>query len=186
MKKLIVATKDSPAPLATCHLLALRMHELAAWFMERNRPKDAWPWLVEAVLQEEKALREGPTLEVLRQSLLLHHEALTEALLRLDDHEAAAKSLQEQAKLVGTGPWPKRPEAALLMARCAALAAKDANLAESARMKMAANYGDLAIAWLTVAVDKGFTDANFLKKEDFAPLRDRPAFKKLQEKLAGP
>lgn len=184
LRKRMDLLKGQPAQPVTLHLLSLRLHELATWFMERNRPRDARIWLEEAVLQETRAVEAAPMLPVLREALMVHHEALVEALLRLGDYVAAAKNIGDLAKLAPAN-WPKRVDAALLLARCAALVEKDAARSAAEKQQLAMKYGEQAIELLRVAVDQGFKDAAFFKKDDFAPLRSKKAFQDLQRKLGG-
>ena len=79
---------------------------------------------------------------------------------------------------------------AVLLARCAALAAQDAGLPEERRQALADEYGGRAVALLREAVDKGYKDLEHLKTDpELRPLRSRGDFEKLvlalEHKLQG-
>jgi tetratricopeptide (TPR) repeat protein len=162
--------------------LAKAEHVLASHLSEHGGGAEARTLLESAVRHQQAALKAAP---VYRQTLLLHYAALVELLLRQRDHAAAAASL---AGLLGVVPadWPKRPQAAANLARCAALAREDKKLGEAERERRAEEYGDRAMQQLQEAVRHGFKDRDYLKKtEEFDALRNRDDFKELLRKLGG-
>jgi hypothetical protein len=66
------------------------------------------------------------------------------------------------------------------------LAENDRDLSESKRAQTARSYADQALTRLRVAVAKGFTNAEHLKKDpDLDPLRSRTEFQKLVAEWKG-
>ncbi|HZY88290.1 MAG TPA: hypothetical protein VFE78_25865, partial [Gemmataceae bacterium] len=140
--------------------------------------------LESAVRHQQAAVKAAPT-PAYRQTLLLHYAVLADLLLRQRDHAAAAAALAGLLEVV-PADWPKRPQVAAHLARCAALAREDKKLGAAERQRRAEDYADRAMQQLQEAVRHGFKDRDYLNKtEDFDALRERPDFKELLGKLGG-
>jgi tetratricopeptide (TPR) repeat protein len=164
------------------HDLAKALLKLGVYYRDYNQPGEARAPLEEAVKREREVLK-ATNSPAARQQLMLCLDALAQALLELNDHAAAARTLLE---LNETAPdaWPDRVKAAARLAACAAVAAEDKTVAEEERKSQSKAAADAALRVLRQAVDQGFKDAAFLKRsEDFAPLRERDEFKELLKKI---
>src|SRR5262249_14648746 len=91
----------------------------------------------------------------------------------------AGKAAAELTKLAADSPEEYRL-AAVILARCVPLAAKDAKLPEAERKKQSEDYASRAVQALRQAVERGDADLVQLKTASvFAPLRSRDDFQKL-------
>jgi eukaryotic-like serine/threonine-protein kinase len=158
------------------------LNNLAMGLLSRKDPGEAARLLEEAVTYQKAALKLDPENARFRQFLRNHYSNLAKALVQLGEHRQAARTA---AELPGLYPddWQEYVRAAGLLAQCAALAEKDADLPEDKRKEFAKGYGDKALALLRQAADKGWKDAAALKDPLFEPLRDRDDFRKLAREM---
>jgi serine/threonine protein kinase/tetratricopeptide (TPR) repeat protein len=104
---------------------------------------------------------------------------LTETLIALKEHAAAAIAAQEFLD-AATAPQQDPFQVACLLAACVTLALNDDRLESGARLALAQSYGDRATAALRQAVDHGFKELDKIRKSpDLDPLRTRGDFNKL-------
>jgi hypothetical protein len=141
--------------------------------------------LLESAVRHQQAAWKAAHAPAYREMLVRHYALLIDTLMRQRDHAAAAAALAGLLEVV-PADWPKRPQVAAHLARCAALAREDKKLSEPERDRRATEYGDEAMRQLREAARHGFKDTDFLKKtEELDPLRDREDFKALLRKLGG-
>jgi tetratricopeptide (TPR) repeat protein len=155
--------------------LAVVEYDLGVQLFTANRAAEART-VLESAARHSRAAGAG-------QSLMAALAALGEVLLGMDDYNGAAKSFVE---LLERAPakWEPRVQVAALLARCSAAAAKDEKLTEADRKAVAREHADKALAALQRAASEGVTNGKTIKKNaDFAPLKDRPEFRELLQKL---
>jgi hypothetical protein len=111
------------------------------------------------------------------------HRSLAGTLVRLQDHRAAAKVAAELAR-TSFDPVEDPYNAACLVTLCVPLAKQDTGLPEHNRSQLAEEYAEQAMDLLREVVQRGFKDAEHMKKDpDLDPLRARDDFKKLMAVL---
>jgi eukaryotic-like serine/threonine-protein kinase len=116
------------------------------------------------------------------ESAIATHVDLIETLIRLREHEVAAKAISE---LISFSPdsGPHCFRAGSFLARCVPLAEADAHLVGGRRADLARAYADRAIDLLRQSLSKGYRDIEALKSDrSFDILRSRVDFREL---LAG-
>jgi tetratricopeptide (TPR) repeat protein/tRNA A-37 threonylcarbamoyl transferase component Bud32 len=157
---------------------------------ERKDLLEAKDLLVKAIRHQRAALQGKPQHPQYVQFLCKHYGVLADTLVQLGDHGAAAIAATELASLtvrvadVPDAQWQIYFRAALLLARCAALAENEPLLSETQRQATTQRYGDQAMNWLRQAIAKGYKDAKKLEEApDFAPVRKRPDFENLLSAL---
>jgi serine/threonine protein kinase/tetratricopeptide (TPR) repeat protein len=156
--------------------LGIRLHA-------RGDANQARGLLEEALPHYAIALKANDKHPAYRSGYLRHRRVHVLCLLDLGEHGAAAVAAERIAK-AGDNPAQDCCQAAALLARCVTLAASDQQLAESERKKMAAAYGDRAMALLRQAVKQGWRNGAALQNsKDLEPLRARVDFKELIEEL---
>jgi tetratricopeptide (TPR) repeat protein len=102
------------------------------------------------------------------------------------DHVQLAANAEELARFAND-PANDTYNAACFLCQCVTLAEKDARLEAAKRKELAGKYADRALALLRQAVERGFKNADHMKKDsDLQPLRERPEFKKLLAELEKP
>jgi tetratricopeptide (TPR) repeat protein/tRNA A-37 threonylcarbamoyl transferase component Bud32 len=183
-ERLVKEFPDTPAFHAE---LARTLHGQARRHLEQGRFELARGPAQAAVAQLEEAVKRAPTDPALRQELHDTRLTLTEALVGMGDHAAAARAVDEAEQVFGKvvpagGPAPRRDCVRLagVLARCAALAGNDAKLPEKERQALARSYGDRAMTCLHQAVREGYRDVNHLRQaEAFRSLRGRADFRQL-------
>ncbi len=155
---------------------AQSLHLLASFLRGRRQYDEALRLLEEAATFHRRALKAVPNSAALRSSF--HETRLTTAAVRVERNElAAAAAIAEGLPAIGINPAEDFYSAGLTLASCAHAAANDPDAARA--------YADRAMALLTKAVERGFTDAARLKGDaDLASLRERPDFKELVRKVA--
>jgi len=159
------------------------MVNLARIMLARQELDGARRLLDEAARYHQAALKGAPNHPLYRKFYRNNRWRLTETLIELKDHAAAAESA---AQLLATGAEPARDAytSASLLASCARLAAHDDRLAESKRQELAATYGDRAIVALRQAISGGAKEVAQMKTDpSLEPLRQRADFQSLQTKL---
>jgi len=104
-------------------------------------------------------------------------------LVRLREHDAAAKAALELPRVVPDQPT-EYLRAAAFLAQCVALVTKDERLASADRERRAEEYGGEATAVLRQGVQAGhISDPTVLDQPGFRALIDRPDFQRLRSKL---
>jgi serine/threonine protein kinase/Flp pilus assembly protein TadD len=161
--------------------LGAALNNLARILNDRGEPKEARDLLTEAIPHQQAALDAEPKNPDVRAFLRNHCWHLATAQVLLRDHRGAAAAAAELVRLYPDG-WQEQVRAAEYLARCAALAAKDAGLTEEQRREVAREYGDRALALLRQAVDRGWRDAAALTGPSFEPLRSRDDFHALRKR----
>src|SRR5262249_55732566 len=125
------------------------------------------------------ALRANPRNTVYRKFYRINRWRLTEALLALEEHTAAAKAAEEFLQAATDSPQDEFT-AACLLAGCTRLAEKDQRLPAERRQELAQAYTERAATFLRQAVAKGYKNLEALKKHpDLEPLRSRRDFQAL-------
>jgi len=114
------------------------------------------------------------------------HTALIETLIRLREHEDAARAV---AELLSFAPdsGPQCFRAGSFLARCVPLAAADARLPDARRNELAKTYAGRAVELLRGAKKRGHQDIEALKSDHgFDGLRTRADFRQLLARSATP
>jgi serine/threonine-protein kinase len=138
----------------------------------RELLEQAWPHI-------QKAMDAYPRNPVYREVRHENRQYLAATLLELGDYALASQAAADLTRLP-FDPANDPYQAACLLARCAALAQKDAKLPDAKRAELSKKYADDAMAALRQAVASGFKDLSEMqKKSDLAVLRLRDDFKKL-------
>ena len=161
------------------HALGTTLHNLGGVLRNRGELAGARLLLERAVVHQQTALKANPNHPVVRPFLARHLDTLSEILIRLGDHAAAAKTAVQMAAV--------RPEnaddaynAACFVARCVPLARADETLPESERANLDARYADQAVELLRQSVSAGWKDFDHMQMDaDLAAIRDHPAYKQL-------
>ena len=133
----------------------------------------------EALPHHQAALQANPRHPAYRQFFRNNREGLTETLIELGEHGAAAVTASQFLE-AAVDPANDTYEAACYFARCVPLAEKNKQLSEVKSKELAQSYGDKAMAALRPAIQNGYKDAAHMKKDtDLDALRGRDDFKKL-------
>jgi tetratricopeptide (TPR) repeat protein len=156
------------------------LNDLAESLRERDQLSEARALIKRAIEEQEIACyRFGETRARHVKLLQGHLNELASIFLRGHDHASAVKVASD---LVGRFPdsGDAYYNAGCILSRSIPLAENDRELSESKRAETARSYTDRALAELKVAVAKGFTKAENMKKDpDLDPLRSRMEFQKL-------
>jgi len=137
----------------------------------------------QAIAQKRAGLALAPTNPDYRQRVSTSQVALIETLIRLREHDDAARAVSE---LISFSPdsGPQCLRAGSLLARCVPLPAADARLTDARRSELAKAYADRAVELLREAKKRGHCDIDFLKSDhSLDNIRSRADFQLL---LAGP
>jgi tetratricopeptide (TPR) repeat protein len=135
--------------------------------------------LEEALPYHQAALKVHPRHPAYCNFYRLNRWRMTETLLELKEHAAAAETAGQFLQ-AAVDPPRDAYTAACLLAGCVPLAARDERLPESKRQKLATTYGDSALAALRQAVAKGAKEVSKMNKDpSLDPLRQREDFQKL-------
>jgi tetratricopeptide (TPR) repeat protein len=125
-----------------------------------------------------------PKNESFRRELRENYSLLAKTLIYLGEHRAAAETAEKMPPLFPDA-WQERLSAGWFLARCVPLAERDARLSEAQRKSLSHDYGDRAVRWLSEAVQRGWKDLNFLRKDpELVAVRQREDFQKLLRELA--
>jgi serine/threonine-protein kinase len=147
--------------------------------------REARQLLERALRHLHACLERNPDQAEARRSLRNCTWYLALTLVRLEEHEAAARAAAELPRIFPQS-WQEYHHAGWFLATCGILAAKDGRLSESERSTRAGTYADQAVELLRQAVQRGYADAEDLKKNPaYAALRRRDDFRRLQAELAG-
>jgi tetratricopeptide (TPR) repeat protein len=155
------------------------MVNLARLLLARKDLDGARRLLEEALPRHRAALKARPRHPAYRNVYRLNRWRMTETLLELKEHAAAAETAGQFLE-VAVDPPRDAYTAACLLAGCVRLAAEDERLPEGKRQELATTYGDRALAALRQAVAKGAKEVAQMKKDPgLDPLRRREDFQKL-------
>jgi tetratricopeptide (TPR) repeat protein len=136
----------------------------------------------QAIVQKRAGLALAPANPDYRESVSTSQVALIETLIRLHDHEDAARAVLELASF-SPDSAPQCFRAAALLARCVPLPSGDARLTDARRSELARTYADRAVELLREARKKGCQELDVLKSDhSFDSIRSRADFQLL---LAG-
>jgi tetratricopeptide (TPR) repeat protein len=181
MQKLV---DDFPTFPSYQHRLGIILNNLAMQFLQSN-PAETRRLAEQAIDHQRAALKPNDRNPIYRRYLWNHHDVLAQALLRLADHEAAARAAAE-VMLLEPDDWQAYAGAAALLAGCVPMAEKDAKLPENKRRELARSYARRAVEMLREAIKKGFSDGKSLTKDpEFQSLHPFDEFKKLVQDLDG-
>jgi tetratricopeptide (TPR) repeat protein len=129
------------------------------------------------------ALKVYPNDPYCQHALRNLHGEMCHALLGLGQHSATVAEADALARFA-VDPVGDLYDAACFVARCVPLAEKDPMLDESKRKELAAQYAGRALALLRQAVQRGYTDAAHVRKDnDLDSLRSRRDFQDLLREL---
>ena len=147
------------------------MVNLARLLLARKDLDGARRLLEEALPYHQAALKANPRHPAYRNFYRLNRWRMTETLLELKDHAAAAAAAGQFLE-AAVEPPRDAYTAACLLAGCVRLAAQDERLPESKRQELATTYGDSAVAALRQAIEKGAKEVAQMKKDpSLDPLR---------------
>ena len=133
----------------------------------------------EALPNHQAALKANPRHPAYRQFFRNNRQGLSQTLIDLGEHSAAAVAASQLLE-AAVDPPNDAYKVACFLALCVPLAEKDKQLSDVKRKELAQSYGDKAMAALRQAIQNGFKDAAHMKKDtDLDALRGREDFKKL-------
>jgi tetratricopeptide (TPR) repeat protein len=173
---------EFPTRAAFANLLGQVLHNMGELVMDRNALPEARALFERAIRHQSSAVKINSKRRWARM-LSSDYVGLAEVLLRQNDHAAAVRQADDLARLYPK-EWEEAYNSACILSRSAPLAEKDSRLSEVKRRELSRSYADRAIERLRTAVQKGFKDAEGLKKDkDFEPVRNREDFKKIARDL---
>jgi serine/threonine-protein kinase len=166
--------------------LAGSLVNLALLLRDRQDLAGARRLLEQAGPHHRAAVTAVPRNPTFRQFYRENLDVLSQTLLGLGDHDAAARAAAVLAANALTAE--DAYNAGCYLATCVGLVGKDPKVAQTRRPELAKQYADRAMAHLRQAVEKGYRDLAHLQGDsDLAPLRQRDDFKALTAALgAGP
>jgi tetratricopeptide (TPR) repeat protein len=163
--------------------LAGTMVNLALVLRDEGELEAARQMLEQAQPHHQAALAAKPYDATYLEYFRNNRFALVETLLRQGQHVEAAAAIQALPAAPRNWAFESYRSAGFL-ARCVALAEKDAKLSDTQRAERARSYGDRAVSELQQAVRNGLRDARMLTTPRILdPLRARPDFQKLVAEL---
>jgi serine/threonine-protein kinase len=175
--------QDFPAVPAYRNHLAGTMLGGALLFRHSKKLDQARRLLEEALPHLRAALTADPGNTVYHQSFRDNRWHLAGIRLELGECAAAAETAGELLQ-AAVDPANDVYNAACIFARCVSLAERDSRLAVSQRKERAQGYAGRALATLRQAVQNGYKDAAHMRQDtDLDPVRGRPEFQKLLQKL---
>jgi tetratricopeptide (TPR) repeat protein len=163
--------------------IANTLRGLADLVSKRGDHTTARALLDQAIGLRRTAIRLAPGDSGCLESMRLDLLALSELLIGLRDHAAAARTITE---LPDVDPKsPKEPlEAASFLARCLRVVEGDRALTDVRREELACDYASRAVDHIRTALRRGFRDAVSLEKDTrFEPLRPRAEFRELLREM---
>jgi serine/threonine protein kinase/tetratricopeptide (TPR) repeat protein len=173
----------SPAVTDYQNEAAGAMVNLARLRLAGNDPSGARRLLEDALPYHRAALKVYPDHRVYKKFYRLNRWRMTETLLALGEHAAAAAAAAEFLE-AATEPPRDSYTAARLFAGCARLAAADDRLTDDRRQEVADAYAARALAALRRAVALNAREVAGLRTDsELAPLRPREEFQKLLREL---
>jgi len=162
---------------------ASTLHDLARCFKEREEFGEARRLFEQAVQFQRQAYHTAPKHPIYGRFLVKHTWELAHVKLELGAHQQTADTAAELI-LIRPEDGGDAASAAELTAWCITAVGKDRQLTAEAQRERAADYAARSMALLTDAVRRGYTNVESLNRSKaFAPMRDRPDFKKLLEDL---
>jgi len=165
--------------------LAGTLDNLARLCLVRGDRRMGLRLLEEALPYHRSALKINPASQRYRELYCANVFERANLQAAQADHAAAA-ALAEELLQSAVHPATDGYNAARIFARCASLAAKDAELPQAKRMDLSQKYADRTVAVLSQGVASGGkTAADIQTNREFDPLRERADFQRLVEKLAG-
>jgi serine/threonine-protein kinase len=160
--------------------LGRTLYSLAGLDFKQGELGEARRLLERAIPHHRAALEFNGRSQTSRDFLRDDYGVLTVILVRLKDHEEAARAALELPRLIPDQPI-EYARAAEFLARCVELATEDAHLAESDRGRCAEEYGGRAVALLRQGFQAGLLKApSLLDKPELRVLRDRQDFQRLR------
>lgn len=173
--------KDQPRVLENHSVLGRTLGNLGSLMFKRQDYEAARSFLSEAIASQHEALATNPDHPELRTFLRNYTWSLTEALLALKDHAAAAATAEQLPEILRDDPG-ELYRAAALMARCVPLVTEASDGQQPATIS--AGYAARATELLSRAVDLGFSDATKLDADEaFASIRATMPFIELRRRL---
>ena len=164
--------------------LAKSLHNLAGIHLESDRIDEAQQILDQALSHEHQVLEVNPGHTGNSRDLVNTCEALSWTLLPQGGFARVVELAGEMQRAEPTRPGTIF-RAAVLVAR-ARTSIEDAELLEARRQELQAEYAELAMDWLRLAVRHGYKDGSALEgNRHLAPLRPRADFQELLESLGG-
>jgi serine/threonine protein kinase/tetratricopeptide (TPR) repeat protein len=155
------------------------MVNLARLLLARKELDGARQLLEDAEPHHQAALKASPRHPAYRKFYRNNRWRMTETLLEMKDHAAAAAAAGQFLE-AAVEPPRDAYTAACLLAGCVRLAAEDERLVESKRQELVTAYGDRAIDALRLAIEKGAKEIAQMKEDpNLDPLRPRKDFRKL-------
>jgi serine/threonine protein kinase len=158
------------------------LNNLALCLRDRGELAEARALLERAVMHQQHAWRAKPQQARYARFLCDHYWALADTLVRQGVHAEAA-TVAAKPPSVFPDRWEDHYRGAVVLARCVALAEKDALPAEK-RTALARAYGERGVELLRQAIENGFSNARSLREDpQLEPLRGRADFKQLLSEL---
>jgi tetratricopeptide (TPR) repeat protein len=168
-----------PQAPAYHHELAIALSNNATLLRLGGDPARASQRAEEALPHFRTALRANPKEPLYQAHYLLNRRILAGCRLELGDHQGAAAAAEQIAQ-DAVSPAKQCFEAAVFLAGCAGLAARDTQLPEAGRKAASAAHADRAMALLAQAVKHGLRNADALRQNRaFDFIRGRPDFRRL-------
>jgi serine/threonine protein kinase/tetratricopeptide (TPR) repeat protein len=158
------------------------MVNLSRLLLARKELDGARRLLEEALPYHQSALKASPRHPAYRYFYRNNRWRMTETLLELKEHAAAAETAGQFLE-AAVEPPRDAYTAACLLAGCVQLAAQDNGLPENKRQELATTYGDRALAALRQAIAKGAKEVSQMQDPRLDPLRSREDFQKLLGEL---
>jgi serine/threonine-protein kinase len=166
-----------------CHAGGM-LDNLAELLRKRSDLVEARRLLDEAVGYLQAVLKVKPRDPTARNLLSNHYSRLADTLVRLGDHDGAARAAAELPRGM-PDRWRDYHEAAQFLARCVPLAEIDGQLPHAERQDVARGYSARAVQILQEATHKRIADAGQLRNDPaLDPLRSREDFQQLLWVLA--
>jgi tetratricopeptide (TPR) repeat protein len=128
------------------------LNDLAMLLNRTGEFAEARSLIDRAIERQQIALRADSDSPTYRRFLRNHHTVLTEALLGLGDHAAAARTA-EKVPLFSTQGWKDEFGSAKVLALCIALALKDPKLSTEQRQRLSQDYAERSKRLLRQAVE---------------------------------
>jgi tetratricopeptide (TPR) repeat protein len=159
--------------------LGRTLYALAGLNLKQGVLGEARRLLERAITHHRAALEFNGRNQTSRDFLRDDYGVLTIILVRLKDHDQAARAARELPRLVPDQAI-EYARAAAFLARCVELATEDGHLAEADRVRCAEEYGGRAVALLRQGFQAGLLkDPAVLDQAEFRALRDRRDFQRL-------